>query len=39
MNLSYAALFRGLDGFARSIGQQIVHYEELADGGAGIRDD
>src|SRR5262249_24757329 len=30
MNLSCAALFPGLDGFARSIGQQIVHYEELA---------
>jgi FRG domain-containing protein len=35
MNLSYAALFPGLDGFSRSIGQQIVHYEELADSGAG----
>jgi hypothetical protein len=36
MNLSCAALFPGLDGFARSICQQIVHYEELADSGAGI---
>jgi len=36
MNLSCAALFPGLDGFARSIGQQIVHYEELADTGAGV---
>jgi FRG domain len=38
MNLSCAALFPGLDGFARSIGQQIVHYEELADSGAGVTD-
>jgi hypothetical protein len=36
MNLSYTALFGGLDGFARSIGQQIIHYEELADAGAGV---
>src|SRR5262245_4642588 len=36
MNLSCAALFPGLDGFARSISQQIVHYKELADSGAGI---
>ena len=39
MNLSCAALFPGLDGFARSIGQQIVHYEELADSEAGVPDD
>jgi FRG domain len=31
MNLSFAALFPGLEGFARSIGQQIFHYQELAD--------
>jgi tetratricopeptide (TPR) repeat protein len=30
MNLGFAALFPGLDGFARSIGQQIFHYAELA---------
>jgi hypothetical protein len=35
MNLSSAALFPGLDGFARSIGQQIFHYQELADDEAG----
>ena len=37
MNLSSAALFPGLDGFARSIGQQIFHYQELADDEAGHR--
>jgi hypothetical protein len=36
MNLSFAALFPGLDGFARSIGQQIFHYRELANIGAGF---
>ena len=36
MNLSFAALFPGLDGFARSIGQQIFHYRELANTGAGF---
>jgi hypothetical protein len=30
MNLSFAALFPGLDGFAQSIGQQIFHYRRLA---------
>jgi FRG domain len=30
MNLGFAALFPGLDGFARSIGQQIFHYQKLA---------
>jgi hypothetical protein len=29
MNISFAALFPGLDGFAKSINQQIVHYDEL----------
>jgi hypothetical protein len=37
MNLNYAAFFPGLDGFARSLGQQIVHYKDLADGGSGGR--
>lgn len=36
MNLSFATLFPGLDGFAKSIGQQIVHYHHLAQGRAGI---
>ena len=35
MNLSFAALFPGLDGFAKSIGQQIFHYHELAKQKAG----
>jgi hypothetical protein len=39
MNLSFAALFPGLEGFARSIGQQICHYDKLADKGAGLRPD
>jgi FRG domain-containing protein len=30
MNLSSAALFPGLDGFARSIGEQPLHYKKLA---------
>lgn len=36
MNLSFATLFPGLDGFSRSIGQQIVHYRDLAQGRAGL---
>jgi hypothetical protein len=36
MNLSFAALFPGLEGFARSIGQQLFHYKDLADTGAGL---
>jgi hypothetical protein len=35
MNLSFAALFPGLEGFARSIGQQMFHYHELAENRAG----
>jgi hypothetical protein len=34
MNLSFAALFPDLNGFARSIWQQIFHYQKLA--GAGL---
>jgi hypothetical protein len=29
MNVSFAALFPGLDGFAKSINQQIRHYDQL----------
>jgi hypothetical protein len=36
MNLSLAALFPDLDGFARSIRQQIFHYRELAEKRAGL---
>jgi hypothetical protein len=36
MNVSMAALFPGLDGFAKSINQQISHYHELAMGQAGL---
>jgi hypothetical protein len=36
MNLSFAALFPGMDGFARSIGQQIFHYEALAKDRTGL---
>jgi FRG domain len=36
MNLSFAALFPGLEGFTRSIGQQLLHYEVLADDKAGL---
>jgi hypothetical protein len=36
MNLSFAALFPDLDGFARSIGQQIFHYQKLAGDRAGL---
>jgi hypothetical protein len=38
MNLSFAALFPGLEGFARSIGQQLFHYRELAEVRAGLSD-
>ena len=31
MNLSFAALFPGLEGFARSIRQQLLHYRDLAE--------
>jgi hypothetical protein len=36
MNISFAALFPGLDGFAKSINQQIGHYHELGQGQAGV---
>jgi len=36
MNLGFAALFPGLEGFARSIGQQIFHYQKLAGDRAGL---
>jgi FRG domain len=36
MNISFAALFHGLDGFARSINQQIHHYHELGQGHSGL---
>jgi FRG domain len=36
MNISFAALFPGLDGFAKSINQQIGHYNELAQQQAGL---
>jgi hypothetical protein len=36
MNMTFAALFPGLDGFARSIGQQILHYRDLAEAKAGV---
>jgi hypothetical protein len=36
MNISFAALFPGLDGFAKSINQQINHYHELAQQQAGL---
>ena len=36
MNVSFAALFPGLDGFGRSICQQIGHYRELAGQQAGF---
>jgi hypothetical protein len=35
MNLSFAALFPGFDGFPRSVGQQIFHYAALAINKAG----
>jgi len=35
MNISSAALFPGLDGFSRSLGEHLFHYEELAQMGAG----
>jgi hypothetical protein len=31
MNISSAALFPGLDGFARSLGERAVLYRDLAD--------
>jgi hypothetical protein len=31
MNISFAALFRGLEGFAKSINQQICHYDWLGE--------
>jgi hypothetical protein len=36
MNISFAALFPGLDGFAKSINQQICHYHELGQGHSGL---
>jgi FRG domain len=36
MNLSFAALFPGLEGFTRSIGQLIFHYQKLADDKTGL---
>jgi hypothetical protein len=36
MNISFAALFPELDGFGRSINQQIGHYCELARQHAGL---
>jgi hypothetical protein len=35
MNISSAALFPGLDGFSRSLGEHLFHYEELAQMGTG----
>jgi hypothetical protein len=35
MNIGSAALFPGLDGFSRSLGEHLFHYEELAKIGAG----
>ena len=35
MNISSAALFPGLDGFSRSLGEHLFHYEKLAQMGAG----
>jgi hypothetical protein len=37
MNLSFAALFPGLEGFARSIGQQMFHYHYLAGQRTGLQ--
>lgn len=36
MNLGFAALFPSLDGYAKSIGQHIVHYRKQADERAGL---
>jgi hypothetical protein len=36
VNLSFAALFPGLGGFAKSINQQIGHYDQLAKLGSGL---
>jgi hypothetical protein len=33
MNVNSAVLFPGLDGFARSLGEQLIHFRELATGG------
>jgi hypothetical protein len=38
MNLSCTALFPGLDGFARSIGQELFHYYDLAERQTGLLD-
>ena len=35
MNISSAALFPGLDGFCRSLGEHLVHFFDLAERGAG----
>jgi hypothetical protein len=35
MNISFAALFPGLDGFAKSLNQQICHYDQLGKGKSG----
>jgi len=35
MNISSAALFPGLDGFCRSLGEHLFHYKELAEMGTG----
>jgi hypothetical protein len=35
MNISSAALFPGLGGFSRSLGEHLFHYDELAQMGAG----
>jgi hypothetical protein len=36
MNISFAALFPGLEGFAKSIKQQIGRYHKLGRQGAGL---
>jgi hypothetical protein len=38
MNISSAALFPGLDGFCRSLGEHLFHYDYLARTGAGGRE-
>lgn len=35
MNLSSAALFPGLEGFAKSLGERILHFRQLAGLGTG----
>jgi hypothetical protein len=37
MNISSAALFPGLDGFSRSLGEHLFHYDELAQDSVQIR--